>query len=71
MKVLIMGGGIGGFSAAIALRRAGFEVEIHERPQELAEVGSVLSLRRYALAALDRLDLLATGGIRSDSRGAA
>jgi phytoene dehydrogenase-like protein len=28
MKILVVGGGIGGLSATIALRRAGFEVDV-------------------------------------------
>src|SRR5687768_3470921 len=58
MKAIIIGGGIGGLTAAIALRRAGWEAEIFEHAPELAEVGSGLSLWSNALAALDRLGLL-------------
>ena len=58
MKAIIIGGGIGGLTAAIALRRDGWEVEVFERSPQLAEVGSGLSLWSNALAALDRLGLL-------------
>ena len=58
MKALIIGGGIGGLAAAIALRRVGYETEVFERAPELAEVGSGLSLWGNALAALDRLGVL-------------
>ena len=34
-KVLVAGGGIGGLTAAIALRRAGFEVAVFERVSRL------------------------------------
>ena len=57
-KAILIGGGIGGLAAAIALKRAGFEVEVFEQAAELAEVGSGLSLWRNALAALDRLGVL-------------
>ena len=30
MKVIVIGAGIGGMSAAIALERAGFETEVYE-----------------------------------------
>lgn len=39
-RVLIAGGGIGGLTAALALLRKGFEVEIHEQARELREVGA-------------------------------
>jgi 2-polyprenyl-6-methoxyphenol hydroxylase-like FAD-dependent oxidoreductase len=41
---IVVGGGIGGLSAAIALRRAGIQAEVHERAPELREVGAGISL---------------------------
>lgn len=38
------GGGIGGLATAIALRRAGFDVEVFERSSELSEVGAGLMI---------------------------
>jgi 2-polyprenyl-6-methoxyphenol hydroxylase-like FAD-dependent oxidoreductase len=55
MKVLIVGAGIGGLSAAIALRRAGIEVEIFERAPQLLDGGAGISLWPNALKALDKL----------------
>lgn len=43
-RALIAGGGIGGLAAAIALRRAGFEVHVLERSGELREIGAALML---------------------------
>jgi 2-polyprenyl-6-methoxyphenol hydroxylase-like FAD-dependent oxidoreductase len=57
-KALIIGGGIGGLATAVALRRAGWEIEVFERAPGLEEVGAGLSLWRNALAALDRIGLL-------------
>jgi len=57
VKALVIGGGIGGLASAIALRRAGFEVEVFERAPELREVGAGISLWANALSALDRLGL--------------
>lgn len=56
-KVLVLGAGIGGLTAAVALRRAGFEVEIHERAAELRPAGSGIAVLLNALRALRTLDL--------------
>ena len=55
--ILIVGAGIGGLAAGIALRQAGLEVAIFERASELAEVGAGLSLWQNALHALDLLNV--------------
>jgi 2-polyprenyl-6-methoxyphenol hydroxylase-like FAD-dependent oxidoreductase len=41
MRVIVIGAGIGGLTAAIALRQRGIDVEIYERSGELTEVPSV------------------------------
>jgi 2-polyprenyl-6-methoxyphenol hydroxylase-like FAD-dependent oxidoreductase len=56
-KVIVAGGGIGGLTAAIALRRAGFEVCVFERADELGEVGAGLLLAANAQKALGKLGL--------------
>jgi 2-polyprenyl-6-methoxyphenol hydroxylase-like FAD-dependent oxidoreductase len=56
-KVMVAGAGIGGLSAAIALRRAGFEVTVFERAAELREVGAGLLLAANAQKALGTLGL--------------
>lgn len=43
-RAVIVGGGIGGLTAALELRRAGFEVTVHERRPQLAEVDTGLVL---------------------------
>jgi salicylate hydroxylase len=40
MKAIIVGGGIGGVAAAVALRRMGIECDVFEQAEELREVGS-------------------------------
>lgn len=55
MRAVIVGGGIGGLAAAVALRRVGIEAQVHERAPELAEVGAGLSLWSNAVHALRRL----------------
>jgi 2-polyprenyl-6-methoxyphenol hydroxylase-like FAD-dependent oxidoreductase len=56
-KAIVIGAGIGGLTTAIALRRAGVEVEVFERAQELKERGSALGLTGNAVAALRLLGI--------------
>jgi salicylate hydroxylase len=44
LKVLIVGAGIGGLTAALALLRRGLDVEVYEQAYELKEVGAGLQL---------------------------
>ncbi len=55
MKALVVGGGIGGLSAGIALRQAGFAVELYERAPAIREVGAGISLWPNALHVLDAI----------------
>lgn len=57
MKALVVGAGIGGLASAIALQRAGVEVEVFERAPEPGEVGAGISLWPNALHALERLGM--------------
>ncbi|MFF5036687.1 FAD-dependent monooxygenase [Nocardia salmonicida] len=52
---IVVGGGIGGMAAALALAGRGWSVEVLERAPEVAEVGSGISLWSNALRALDAL----------------
>ncbi|RZT78707.1 2-polyprenyl-6-methoxyphenol hydroxylase-like FAD-dependent oxidoreductase [Micromonospora violae] len=54
---VVVGGGIGGLSAALALHRHGWRVTVLERAPELREVGAGLSLMANAVRALDALGL--------------
>jgi FAD-dependent urate hydroxylase len=56
-KALIIGGGIGGLCAAIALRSKGVEALVFERVAELREVGAGLSLWVNAVKALGKLGM--------------
>lgn len=56
-EVIIIGGGIGGLCAAIALRQAGFEARVYERTQEMGEIGAGISLWANAVKALNKIGL--------------
>ena len=44
MRAIVVGGGIGGLSAAIALRQVGLEAVVFEKAGELREIGADISL---------------------------
>ena len=54
----IIGGGIGGVAAAVALHRAGIEATVYERANELREVGAGMMLWPNATRVLKELGLL-------------
>jgi salicylate hydroxylase len=55
MKIIVVGAGIGGLAAALALARAQFRVEVVERASVLREVGAGLQLSPNAMKALEWL----------------
>ena len=57
LSVLVVGGGIGGLTAAVALRRLGCDVEVAEIKDDWSVAGWGLSLTGPALRALAALDL--------------
>lgn len=57
MKVLVVGGGIGGLSATLALRGAGFEVDVVERNSRWDVYGVGIIQPGNALRALDEFGL--------------
>ncbi|XEC94374.1 FAD-dependent monooxygenase [Paenibacillus tarimensis] len=64
MKAIIIGGGIGGFSCAIALRKVGWDVTVFEQNERLVENGAGIVLAANAMRALERLDT--AGRIREE-----
>ena len=56
-QAVVVGGGIGGLAAAVALRRAGWKVTVLERAPSFGEVGAGLTLMSNALRGLEALGL--------------
>src|SRR5262245_56450522 len=54
-EALIVGAGIGGLAAAIALRRAGLGVRVFEQAKDPREIGFALLLAPNAMSALRQL----------------
>src|SRR4051794_41236009 len=57
LRVAVIGGGIGGLTAALALLQAGFEVEVYEQAPELTEIGGGINMAPNATRVLRRLGL--------------
>ena len=58
VDVIVIGGGIGGLSAATALRRKGLSVRLYERSAEFGEVGAGLQIAPNCTRLLDDYGLL-------------
>ncbi|MBI3688151.1 MAG: FAD-dependent monooxygenase [Actinobacteria bacterium] len=54
-RAVVIGAGIGGLAAAVALRRTGWQVTVLERLQRLDPAGAGLAIAPNALRALDRV----------------
>ncbi len=54
-RVLIIGGGIGGLTAALALQQKGFSVAVYEAVQKLGEVGAGVTITPNSCHALNYL----------------
>mgnify|MGYP003336927438 CR=1 FL=1 len=56
--ILIAGGGIGGLTAALALLKRGFDVDVYEQAPELREVGAGVQLSANGVRVLHELGVL-------------
>jgi 3-hydroxybenzoate 6-monooxygenase len=57
-EVLVVGGGIGGLAAALAISRTGRQVRVLERARQFGEIGAGIQLAPNATRILDQLGLL-------------
>ncbi|MGB7417167.1 MAG: FAD-dependent urate hydroxylase HpxO [Thermosynechococcaceae cyanobacterium] len=57
LKAIVVGAGMGGLTAGIALQQAGYKVEIYERVSELRPAGAGISLWSNGVKVLNQLGL--------------
>jgi FAD-dependent urate hydroxylase len=57
LKVIIIGSGMAGLAAGIAMRQAGYEVEIYEKTSKLRPAGAGISLWSNGIKVLNKLGL--------------
>ena len=58
MRIVIVGGGIGGLCAALALRQVGYAPQVFEQAPALLEVGAAIAVWPNALRVLLRLGVV-------------
>src|SRR5229473_373323 len=57
LRIGVIGGGIGGLTAALSLRQAGFAVDVYEQATELTQIGGGINMGPNAARVLRRLGL--------------
>ncbi|WP_432716168.1 FAD-dependent urate hydroxylase HpxO [Pantoea agglomerans] len=57
MKAIVIGGGIGGMSSAIALEKSGIDVEVFEAVKEMKPVGAAISIWPNGVKCLNALGM--------------
>ena len=70
VQIAIIGGGIGGLTAALALQQSGFQAEVFEQAPVLLDVGAAIAMWPNAMRVLEHLQLgekiLEHGGVVKD-----
>src|SRR4029079_1959868 len=61
---IVVGGGVAGLSAAVALSRTGWSVDVYERGTAIREIGAGIFIKGNGLRVLESYGLL--DGIRRD-----
>lgn len=70
-RVAIIGGGIGGLTAAVAMHQRNIEIEVYEQSAQIGEIGAGVSLSPNAVKAYRALGLeaqIASAGFESDNQ---
>jgi FAD-dependent urate hydroxylase len=57
LKIVIIGAGIGGLTAGLALRQAGYQVEIYDRIRQVGAAGAAISIWSNGVKVMNRLGL--------------
>src|SRR5215471_13178932 len=57
LRIAVIGGGIGGLTAALSLRQAGFEADVYEQAPALTHIGGGINMGPNAARILIRLGL--------------
>ncbi|MGB7087060.1 MAG: FAD-dependent urate hydroxylase HpxO [Phormidesmis sp.] len=57
LKVIVVGAGMGGLTTALAMKKAGYQMEIYDRVRELRPAGAGISLWSNGVKVLNRLGL--------------
>src|SRR6476659_4988532 len=67
VQIAIIGGGIGGLTAALALQQSGFQAEVFEQAPVLLDVGAAIAMWPNAMRVLEHLQvgdtILEHGGV--------
>ena len=58
LKAIIVGGGVGGLTAAICLRLTGWDVHVYEKATKISETGAGIQISPNGIKILDEIGVL-------------